>query len=759
VVTPLWWETAADLIWPQSVITYGRMRHDPQLNAVLSAYIHPLMRATWALDPTGCRAEVVKRVADDLGMGILGDDAQPGPARRRGVVWSRHLRQALHHLSFGHMIFERRYEQQPDGYMSLASLGQRMPWTVARMNIGHDGLINSIVQTTQPEPLDARRLVWYVSAQEGANWAGISILRPAFGAWLLKHETWRTHATSIRRFGMGVPYVEAPQGATQAQVQQARQLAASMRAGDQAGIGIPAGFKPMLMGITGSVPDALAFMNYLDQTMARMVLAQIIDLGNVRTASRALGETFMNLFLLSLQGVADEIAMTATSGHPNMPGIVTDMVDVNWGEDEPAPRIVCTDVGENYQATADAIAALSTAHALTPDQTLEDWVRHTWRMPNRGGPVNPGVIPPGQGGGAQPEPGAPPSEANPAGGGAPPPGGQGGSAPEIPGGGDLPDSVLNDILPNASRRVAARALSKAEVAAGFDAAAHQRDWETALDHLLLAYKTNVISAQRANLTDQVHAAVKAGNPAALALTPPPLGQGPELMMAVMRPLCAQAADEMIREAAAQGVRINPDDVTFDAAKLGRVATARASLAASYIAQAASGRAMQVSAAAQPPLTPPPVPPPAPGAVTPAPGAGEAALTGLTAEEAAQRARQSAEQAAGQAAADAADAVDAFLASLSENSLRDQLGAALTAAQNHGRVSVLAAAPQAAQERVIYKATEVLDKNTCQSCRKEDGTVFDTLADAEAAYPTGGYANCEGFARCRGTVIALWGGQV
>ena len=40
-----WWETTADLIWPQSVITYGRMRHDPQLRGIVSAYILPIIRA------------------------------------------------------------------------------------------------------------------------------------------------------------------------------------------------------------------------------------------------------------------------------------------------------------------------------------------------------------------------------------------------------------------------------------------------------------------------------------------------------------------------------------------------------------------------------------------------------------------------------------------------------------------------------------------------------------------------------------------
>jgi len=105
-----WWETAPDLIWPESVITFGRMRNDPQIKATLGAYFRPILRATWVLDPEGCRDEVVQHVSDDLGMQILGADAKPGPARRRGVIWQRHLRDALPYLVFGHMPFERRYE-------------------------------------------------------------------------------------------------------------------------------------------------------------------------------------------------------------------------------------------------------------------------------------------------------------------------------------------------------------------------------------------------------------------------------------------------------------------------------------------------------------------------------------------------------------------------------------------------------------------------------------------------------------------------
>jgi len=696
-----WWETTADLIWPQSVITYGRMRHDPQIKAVMAAFTLPILRATWLIDPEGCRDEVVQRVSDDLGVGILGTDLKPGPGRRRGVIWSRHLALALRsHLVYGHMPFERRYRIE-NGQAYLDNLGPRMPWTLARINVARDGLVSDIIQTTQEKPIPASRLVWYVHEQEGANWAGVSALRACFGAWLLKHETWRVHATSIRRFGMGVPGVEAPAGATASQVSYAQQLASAMRAGDQAGMAVPAGFKPFLMGLTGSTPDALGFIRYLDQVIAKQALAGLIELGQTETGSRALGESFLDLFLLALQAIADEVAITATSGHPNMPGIITDLVDQNWGEEEPAPRLLCTDVGTNYEVTADALQKLTVAGALVPDPALDAWIRKMWRIPPRETawqPMSRGIPAPGAPSGPVkvpgedlPAPGEPPAAPNPA----PPK-----ALPPAPG---QPSPAPAAAAPPATGL--RRQLTPAEIRAGFQPEDHQQQWASALDNLMGAYKAQVIDAQRRELTDAVTAAVTQGRTDRLALSPPGLYGGPDLILMHMRALADTASTAMLREATHQGVTVDQARVTVDTAKLERAATARAGIAAGWLAQQAGIKALQVAAA-----------------------------------------RTSAEL-----GADAGDAVDSFLGGLSENATRAQLGAALTLAQNAGRTAVMDAAPPA-----TYTATEILDKNTCDPCRAEDGTVFDTLEDAEAAYPTGGYAECEGFDRCRGTVYATWG---
>jgi hypothetical protein len=80
-----------------------------------------------------------------------------------------------------------------------------------------------------------------------------------------------------------------------------------------------------------------------------------------------------------------------------------------------------------------------------------------------------------------------------------------------------------------------------------------------------------------------------------------------------------------------------------------------------------------------------------------------------------------------------------------------LGGSLTNAQNTGRIETLRAAPEAA-----YYANETLDGNTCRYCREVDGRwLGNSLDEVETTYPNGGYVNCQGRERCRGTVVAVW----
>ncbi len=173
----------------------------------------------------------------------------------------------------------------------------------------------------------------------------------------------------------------------------------------------------------------------------------------------------------------------------------------------------------------------------------------------------------------------------------------------------------------------------------------------------------------------------------------------------MRELGHAAADQVVAEARAQGVTLG--GVLPDTSTLADVAAVVVALLAAELVVSASRAAMQANG---PDSTP----------------------------------------------QDVAAAVRRRLDSLSMANAEAQLGGALHGAMNAARIATMQAGPIAS----IY-ASEVMDRGTCKPCRRVDGKFLgtsDQMALVERSYPSGGYGgfvDCEGGVRCRGTVVAVW----
>jgi hypothetical protein len=376
-------------MWPRSIEVYDQMRRqDSQVMSVLRAVTLPILRTPWRVDRGGAKSRVTQFVADDLGLPILGQQPKRPVRTKDRFIWSEHLRLALLELVFGHSFFEQVYRIGDDGHAHLQKLMWLPPRTIHKLEVARDGGLvyleqHPIDQETPKIPVE--NLVAYVNDREGGNWLGQSLLRPAYKFWLLKDKALRTQAMSLDRNGLGVPVYtasEQPENVTgderiareQAEIAEGSKLAQNYRAGDNSGAAIPGGSKLDLLGVRGTLPNADPQIRYHDEQIARAVLAHFLNLGT-ETGSWALGSTFADFFTLSLQTVAQHLADIATAH------IVEDLVDINFGEGEQAPRIVFDEIGSSHPATAEAIERLVRAGVLSPDEALEHAVRTTYGLP------------------------------------------------------------------------------------------------------------------------------------------------------------------------------------------------------------------------------------------------------------------------------------------------------------------------------------------------------------------------------------------
>jgi hypothetical protein len=233
-----------------------------------------------------------------------------------------------------------------------------------------------------------------------------------------------------------------------------------------------------------------------------------------------------------------------------------------------------------------------------------------------------------------------------------------------------------------------------------DPDAIQSEWQAAVDKVIAAWGP-LSAAQRDDLIAKIQAAIDQNNTAALGqLTTDSTAAG-QMLGAAMEDLAELAAQQMAAEAASQGIDVDPEAADVQLQRLTEIGLAVAAIIAAGLAAAAGREALRVWR----------------------PGESGAAVGAMVREH---------------------------LESLSDAFLRDQVGGAMSTAQNYGRVGVLEAAPEA-----TYAASEILDKNTCVPCEELDGTEFADLAEARAAYASGGYVECEGRLRCRGVIVALW----
>src|SRR5215831_12140787 len=399
-------ETVPQLRWPMSIRTYQRMRNDSQIAALYDATLLAILKMDWLIDPNGAEDDMVKKLSTDYNIPILGDETDN---QKRGRLKNRfsfrnHVRLAFKAGIYGHYYFEQvgfigdgRNGRPNDGFWHLRKLAERPPITIQEFRVADDGGLVSIVQNVvQPNaaswqnpvpeiPID--RLVAYVWDKEGANWAGRSWFRECYKNWLIKDRLIRIDAINHERAG-GVPYIVAHPGATNDEVDELNRMAQAFRVGDTAGGAVPSGAKfEIARGLQSSVINSV---QYHDEAMARKFMLMVMQLGQTRTGSRALGTTFVDFWAAGMEAIAWWFADIFNEY------VVEDDIDWNFGEDvEQVPMLVFDFDPELI--VADLVQLISTG-AIIVDDELEAAIRKEMHLPEAQHPRPvPAPLPPSAG--------------------------------------------------------------------------------------------------------------------------------------------------------------------------------------------------------------------------------------------------------------------------------------------------------------------------------------------------------------------------
>lgn len=384
------YEDNPELRWPLSTSVFDRMRKtDGQVASVRRAIRLPIQRTKWHAAGKQVDPRVKKFV--EANFGLQEDENGRRRTSEQGLSFDSFLRHALIHLDVGHMPFNKYYTvvTEPDLDTGLPvsaylNLSPRMPRTIADFITAPNGELRGIKQWVRRKIdgagmamvddkifIPSEALVLFVNDQEGADYAGQSILRSAWIDWKIKSQAIRINAIGLEREALGMPVITVPEGGS---VEKAHQIGREYRGSERSHIVVPEGYTVELQGRTGAARDPLPSIKYHDESTGRGALAMFLNLGHDR-GSQSLGETFLDLFTASLNAVVNYMEEVIVEQ------IVRDLVAINFGVDEPYPTIIADEITPDQALKPDELASLVQAGVITPDGELEDDVRRRHGYP------------------------------------------------------------------------------------------------------------------------------------------------------------------------------------------------------------------------------------------------------------------------------------------------------------------------------------------------------------------------------------------
>ena len=361
-------EHVKELHGRRGLTLYDRMRRsDYQVAAVLRAVTLPIRQGTWSVDPAG-KSDEERTIAERCERAMFHD---------MSTTWDDAVRWALLMLPFGFSVLEQVLEVKDDGLVFPRKLDIRHPLSFDGDRRDADGTLTHLVQDIDGErrELPVRQLLIFSTDREGDDWRGTSILRPAYKPWLIKDDLERLNAVMHARWSAGIPTMKVPSTVevNSPEWREAEKSLKALRSHERAFMIYQDGWEPGTLAKSSGTTQPLESIRHYDAAIAAAMLAMHISLGGARTASRALGATFVDAFLHAIQAWADYVGEVLTRFG------LRDWVRRNWGERERYPIVRVRNI---HRIALQTLGYLVQTGVIPPgDEDIADYAKRAADIP------------------------------------------------------------------------------------------------------------------------------------------------------------------------------------------------------------------------------------------------------------------------------------------------------------------------------------------------------------------------------------------
>jgi len=352
-----------------------------QVAMCLNAVKNPIKSAVWEIEP-GDDSPEAEKDAEFIKFILFQDLNKP---------FKDILSEALTTVEFGHSVFEITHKvgaKHPEfkNYTGIAALSWRSPRTIERWNI--DSIDEHLVSITQFAFGDAGQVVDIPSeflllfniGQEGANYEGISALRPCYGNWWRKNLYLKMNAAGIEKYAISTPTVEVPAGKENSpELTKLKNALSQFTSHQSSYLTYPAGWKLDLKANSGFDPSKVdTSIDSEDKRMSKAFLTNFLELGLSGTGAYALSNDLSDFFLSGIEHIAFKIES------PFNQILIPSVVKLNFGPRKVYPKLKHSGLSDKAgKELAEIFTNLVNSKVIIPDDVLEDHVRKRFNFPER----------------------------------------------------------------------------------------------------------------------------------------------------------------------------------------------------------------------------------------------------------------------------------------------------------------------------------------------------------------------------------------
>jgi phage gp29-like protein len=357
--------------------TYEKMRRsDAQVSATLMGMKLPIRSAEWTVAEPDDATPVEKEAAEFVRECLFEE-----------IDFEAAIDNALLMLDFGCSAHEDVW--YVDGNrVRLKKLAPRLPVTFHRWIVDGEELrgleqygFTSDGYKTSQIPVD--KLGLFTFQQEGANYAGRSVMRAMYQHWYIKSNLYKIDAIACERNGMGIPWGRMAENAKAEDRRTGIEWLEQLSTHQKAALLLPPNWEWGLKGVEGEIRDPKESIAHHNVMISMAGLAQFMMLGQSSSGNRALGETMSDFFHIALQSIAKRIARSLNGG------TIKRLVDCNFTGIERYPRLIPQQIlSLGFESIKNGLLGLANANIgiVQPDEDLEKWIRAKMGAPDPGTP-------------------------------------------------------------------------------------------------------------------------------------------------------------------------------------------------------------------------------------------------------------------------------------------------------------------------------------------------------------------------------------